>query len=182
MTASVSNAQFSKSFGVGLIAGKSTKYVASDGSNPQIAIYTGSAFLRYHLGSGLTVGAPVAVGFQGSVNSQSGGSFTIGLDLPLTLDYNFGLGSTPDDEEEQGFGGFIGGGFSYTYSSYSSQFYIPDVVNSTEQVKGSSYGPLANAGLRASIAGKPYTLRLFYKMGLEKAKFKIFGGGIYIGL
>ena len=46
---------------------------------------------------------------------------------------------------------------------------------------GSSYGPLVNAGIRAALRGKIYTLRLSYKIGLEKAQFKTFGAGIYIG-
>ncbi|SRR6266487_3729991 len=61
--------------------------------------------------SSLTVGSPVGAGVN-LVNDISGGSgIAWGFDLPLVFDYNLGCKSAPDNEN--GFGGYFGAGFSY---------------------------------------------------------------------
>ena len=175
----VTKAQFSKAVGGALLLGVSKKYTSSfDGSNPEITVYGVSGFFRYQVARNITVGVPVTLGLQGSANSREGGSYSIGLDLPVTVDYNFGLGSNIEEEtdEAEGFGGFVGGGAGYTYSNSAT-----NSIFGADYSSGSSYGPLVNAGIRAALRGKIYTLRLSYKIGLEKAQFKTFGAGIYIG-
>jgi hypothetical protein len=173
------NAQFYHSVGGGLVSGTGKVPAgASEGSAaPEIMGYGLFYHPRYNVTESETgavsVGLPLTAGLSGSVNSRTGGTMSVILDLPITVDYNFGAGSS--DYNESGFGGFLGLGFGYTYSNYTDEFVIPGYVDLTEQVKGSSYGPLVNGGIRAYIGDRTYFLRVFYKLGMEKAKFKTFG-------
>lgn len=175
-------AQFHQSLGVGLISGKGKIPAgAEEGYDaPQISGWGVFYHPRFNLSetetSAISVGIPLTLGFTGSYNSREGGNMSLLVDLPITVDYNFGAGSV--DEVESGFGGFIGVGFGYTHSSNTNEFVIPGVVNMTEQIKGTSYGPLVNGGIRALIGEKTFFLRGFYKMGLEKAKFGTFGASV----
>lgn len=175
-------AQFHQSLGVGLISGsgKIPKGAESTSEKPQISGWGVFYHPRFNISEGetsaISIGIPLTLGFTGSYNSREGGNMSLLVNLPLTVDYNFGAGAI--EEAESGFGGFIGAGFGYTHSSNTNEFYIPGVVNMTEQVKGTSYGPLVNGGIRALIGERTYFLRAFYKMGLEKAKFGLFGASV----
>jgi hypothetical protein len=175
----VSFGQFYHAGGAGLVAGKGKIPAGAESGSEQPSILGYGVFYhpRFNIsetGSGaISVGFPITAGLSGTVSSQEGSSLSIIADLPITVDYNFGHGS--NGESESGFGGFLGAGFSYTYSNYRDEFYIPGVIDEIEQVKGSSYGPLAHAGIRALIGERTYFLRGFYKMGLENAKFKTIG-------
>ena len=179
-------AQFHQSVGAGIVygTGKIPKGAEAGSDKPTILGYGVFYNPRYNISEtesgALSIGVPLTAGLTGSINSRTGGNISIIADLPVTIDYNFGAGST--DDNESGFGGFIGAGFGYTYSNYTDEFYIPGSVNYSEQVKGTSYGPLVNGGLRALIGEKTYFLRAFYKVGLEKAKFKTFGVSVGISL
>jgi hypothetical protein len=184
--ATSANAQFNHSAGASLIYGKGKIPAGAEAGSeaPTILGYGIFYYPRYNLTEtetgALSIGVPLSAALSGSVNSREGGSISILADLPITLDYNFGAGSTVDNEA--GFGGFLGAGFSYTYSNYTEEFYIPGVASSYEQIKGSTYGPLVHGGIKAYIGEKTYFLRGFYKMGLEKAKFKTFGVAVGICL
>jgi hypothetical protein len=123
--------------------------------------------------SSISVGIPLSLGFQGSVNTQTGSSIAFGYDLPLVVDYNMGHKSTLDNEA--GFGGYIGAGFGYTHTSVSiSDNYLGDY-----SATANTYGPLVRAGIRFGIPwGEKeysYTIGGWYKFGLEKDGFKTIG-------
>ncbi len=175
-------AQIKTSIGASIFYGVSNKYVDGNGSKGTIELYGPTFWVKKFLNeeSKITVGIPLSVMLSGSVGSQTGSSLSYGVDLPLTVEYNFGLGSSAIEEEsDQKIGGFIGGGFGYTYSSNANNWSIPDVIVVNETVKGASYGPLAHLGVRFIVKDRPITLRAQYKMGLEKAKFNTFGGSLF---
>src|SRR5882762_4756141 len=73
----------------------------------------------------LSVGIPLSVGISGSYssnyNSYSGSTTnnTLGFmaNVPLIVNFNFGAGSSPDNDSRFGF--FIGGGAAYHYGKYN---------------------------------------------------------------
>jgi hypothetical protein len=128
----------------------------------------GTYFPRLNLSenenSSFSIGIPLSAGI-GTVNNSDGIIYSI--DAPLMGDYNFGCNSTPDTES--GFGGFIGGGFGYTYTNYDSYFGSGNV---------SSYGPMIHTGIRFLVSQKfseAIVLGVFYKLGLENEKYRTFG-------
>jgi hypothetical protein len=179
-------AQVKHSVGGGFLygTGKIPADVEGEYEKPTILGYGIFYHPRYNLtesdNSAISVGFPITFGISGSVNSQTGSSLSITADLPLTIDYNFGGGASSSSEGE-GFGGFVGAGFGYTYSNQSTYYEMAGGAG-YEHMKGTSYGPLAQAGIRAPIGDKSYFLRVFYKMGLETQKFKTFGLAIGINL
>lgn len=117
--------------------------------------------------SSLSIGSPLGAGINLLTNNSGGGGVSWGYDLPLVVDYNIGCKSTPDNES--GFGGYFGTGFSYLHTSYK--------LNSNETSKVKSYGPLARAGVRFSSGSGNWhtTVGIYYKIGLEKENFKSIG-------
>lgn len=174
---SYANAQFRSSVGVGVLSGtgKIPEGAAEYSEQPVIGGWGVFLYPRYSFNENgsISAGVPLTLGLSGSTNSRTGGSLSFIADIPLTVDYNFGAGSSEDAESN--FGGFLGAGFGYTYSNYTDEFYIPGAIDTYEQLKGSSYGPLLHGGIKAVIGEKVYFLRAFYKVGLEKAKFRTFG-------
>jgi hypothetical protein len=180
------SSQFSHSVGAGLVYGRGKAPKGSEsvsGEKPTIMGYGIFYYPRFNVieneSGAISIGIPLTAGLSGSYNSREGGAMSVILDLPVTADYNFGGGSTKDNES--GFGGFVGAGFGYTYSNYTEEFYIPGVIDSYEQVKGTSYGPVAHGGIKLSVGQNlTFFARAFYKVGLESAKFKTFGiaGGL----
>jgi hypothetical protein len=176
------NAQLRFAIGGGLLygSGKLPQGAEEGSEKPTILGYGIFVHPRFNVteteSGAVSIGIPATLGFSGTVNSREGGSMSITADLPVTADYNFGAGSTEDNES--GFGGFIGAGFGYTYTNQTYDYSIPGATVGYEQLKGSTYGPLVNAGIRASITDKTYFLRVFYKIGLEKEKFKTFGASV----
>lgn len=179
-------AQFMHSVGGGFLYGKGKIPSTAEGEYEQPTILGYGIFYhpRFNVSesdnSAISVGFPLTLGLSGSVNSQTGGSLSITADLPLTIDYNFGGGASSSSESD-GFGGFIGAGFGYTYTNQSYSYEMAGGID-YEELKGSSYGPLAQAGIRAPIGEKSYFLRVFYKMGLETQKFKTFGLSVGVNL
>lgn len=171
-------AQFNHSLGGSLIygVGKLPKTAEEGEEKPSILGYGIFYYPRYNVSesesSAVSVGLPLTFGLSGEVNSRTGGGISLTADLPLTVDYNFGAGSAEDNES--GFGGFIGAGFGYTYTNQTFEYYNGNTLG-YDQLKGSSYGPLAHFGLKANISEKIYFLRVFGKLGLETEKFKTFG-------
>jgi hypothetical protein len=174
-------AQFHFEVGGSLLygTGKLPKNADVYAEKPTILGYGIFLYPRYNVSEtesgAISVGIPATLGLSGSVNSQTGGSLNLTADLPVTVDYNVGAGSTASNES--GFGGFVGVGFGYTYTNQSYE-YITYGGSGYDQFKASSYGPLVHAGIKAVIGQKTYFLRAFYKMGLETEKFKTFGGAI----
>jgi hypothetical protein len=134
MAVGIAKAQFSHSAGASL-------FLVSSETGDNSTCYGVTYFPKYSFG-GLSVGVPLTVGFSGSVNSRSGASdgasFT--YQLPIVVDYNFGLGASEDSEG--GIGGYVGVGYSAFSTSYVSTF-------SSGTLKAN--GPMGRAGVRFGI-------------------------------
>jgi hypothetical protein len=157
--------------------GKSVDDGSGGSSTPTIGLNALTYYPRINLvesdNSSVSVGVPLSLGFQGSVNSQTGSSIVFGYDLPLAVDYNMGHKSTP--ENEAGFGGYIGAGFGYTHTSVS----ISDNFLGDYAATANSYGPMVRAGIRFGFPWgekeMSYTIGGWYKFGLEKEGYKTIG-------
>jgi len=117
----------------------------------------------------LSIGAPVSIGIGRSSNLSADGSSGLywGFDAPMVLDFNIGAKSTRENEDK--FGGYFGGGFGYSHSSWSFDGY--------SDFKANSYGPIIRGGVRFGFpsANLGMTIGLSYKIGLETEKFRTFG-------
>jgi hypothetical protein len=128
----------------------------------------------------LSVGIPVSVGAQGSYNSQDVGnnSLTFLLNLPLVINFNMGAGSTRDNQNKFGF--FVGGGFGYHYGTLNETTFDSYGNEYTDQSSVSSYGPVADGGVRIGLGHGHHNLeiRALYMKGIDASKADIFGGGV----
>jgi hypothetical protein len=183
----MASAQFRHSVGGGLIFGTGKVPAGANSSSYDKPSYAGYGVFYYprvnftEMGGGsISAGIPLTLGASGSVNSRTGGNLSVVADLPLTVDYNFGAGSS--DEDESNFGGFVGVGFGYTYSNFNETYAIGTAASDTYTSKGRSYGPLVNGGFKASFNDRTYFLRVSYKLGLEKEKFNTIGLAVGIDL
>ena len=125
--------------------------------------------------SSVSVGVPFGAGLsivRDNYSGQSGLSW--GLDFPLVLDYNIGAKSTPDHEGT--FGGYFGAGYGLALTSIKFE--------DDTKVKANSHGPLFRGGFRfgfpSSGTAIGMTVGAYFKMGLEKEKFKTFGFNILV--
>ena len=169
------------STGAGIIHGKGQVPAGADEITEQPVMTGYGLFLypRFNIteseSGALSIGMPVMIGMGGKVNFSSGASINFIADVPLTIDYNFGSGSTK--ENMYGFGFFLGGGFGYTYTNKTYE-YNSMGSPAPEKMSGISYGPLAHAGIKVNISEKIYFIRAFYKMGMETEKYRLYGGSI----
>jgi hypothetical protein len=116
--------------------------------------------------SSVSIGAPVGAGI--GISQTGDASLYWGFDLPAVIDYNIGKKSSA--ENEQGFGGYFGGGFGYTFTNWSDG-------SSTNKIN--SYGPILRGGVRfGTFDNSPNVgicIGLSYKIGLETEKFRTYG-------
>lgn len=118
--------------------------------------------------SSFSLGFPVSagVGFGSDVFGDS--HIYYGGELPLVFDFNKGRKSSPDNEDS--FGWYIGTGFSYTFTNWTTG-------GSTDRLN--SYGPVVRFGVRfgggSNRPERATTVGLSFKPGLEDTKFKTFG-------
>ena len=91
------------STGAGFIHGTGKLPAGADEftAKPQIRGYGLFLHPRYNMvesetGS-VSIGFPVMIGFSGDINFTSGASLNLTADMPVTIDYNFGSGSTKDN-------------------------------------------------------------------------------------
>lgn len=115
----------------------------------------------------LSVGAPIALGFSFSANSQSGGSGSFAADLPIFADVNFGHAANPDTRSS--FGGFAGVGFEYNILGGADDY---------DSFISSSMGPAANAGVRFLLRERSIGLRASYMFNVKKSGY----GASVVGL
>lgn len=162
---STAKAQFSSSVGASLflVSGENT-----GSSTPYGVTYSP----RYSFGS-LSVGVPITIGMSGSYNSRSGvsegSSFT--YQLPLVVDYNFGLGAA--DDEDSPFGGYAGIGYSLFSTSYVGTFSSGTLP---------ANGPMLQAGVRFLIKEKIISLGGSYLKGGGDFKANVIGIRLTYGL
>lgn len=172
-------AQFHHAIGASYLSakGKVPSNATPGTERPKFVGYGLHYYTRYDVksteNSTISVGLPISTGVGGHIDPEDGGSIGVLADVAVTADYNVGAGSSEDNEA--GFGGFIGVGFGYTYSNYIDTEYEPGLGAYYDKIKGNSYGPLLHGGVRAKIGNLLFFFRGFYKVGLESAKFKSFG-------
>ena len=157
------------------LAGKAQNFMFSYGPTVSVLqdegiLKYGTFFLRRNVSEGenssLSIGTPFSLGIGGV---DQGGAFFV-ADVPVTADFNIGCKSTP--ETESGFGGFIGGGFGYTYLAYTESYYGGPVKH---------YGPLVQAGIRfrySKNSSSAIEIGFFYKKGIEADKLQ--SAGVHI--
>jgi hypothetical protein len=130
-----------------------------------------------------SLGIPLSIGFMGEGNStydettdeevaSSINGFT--LDVPLMANLNLGAGSSRMNTND--FGGFIGAGYTYHYSS--SRDYTKDGLE--KSIGGSSFGLTINGGIRVSVGDGPVKnveLRFSYYKGRNRTRLGMFGMG-----
>lgn len=170
-------AQFYQQAGVGIFAGtgKVPAGAAADNTNPSYAVYGVFYFPRINAFESkhfsFSAGVPVTAGL---LATNDGGSSRIGfgVDVPLMLDLSVGAGSS--DKSEAIVGGFIGAGFGFTHANQKYTYSAPGWTG-VERYKGTSYGPVVHTGFRYAHYKWDFTIRLFYKRGLEEQKFRTFG-------
>src|SRR6478735_5250691 len=174
--------------GIGMTAsglfGRISKYSAFGGSSYDFSMsqFSFAYFPRYNFvendNSSVSVGAPVALGAGIASNSYSGdASFYFAYEVPVVLDYNIGLKSTEDNDN--GFGGYIGAGFSYYHVGMSESM--------SADFNGTTYGPLLRGGVRFHIPSKNddpkvMSLGIFYKKGMESTKLTTIGFNLIVDL
>jgi hypothetical protein len=184
------NAQFAISTGIGLLFGKGklpanyTSY-SSETEAPNYISYGVSVYPRYAFyqkGSmAITAGIPAIISLNGGISSGPGSvnnGITFNAYLPVAVDVNFGLmaagrNNNSEYEDEQKFGGFIGGGFGYQYSNIRYAYYTP--TNELVLDKQITYGPFLQGGVRANVNNRIYEFKALYQLGLEKLKYKSIG-------
>jgi len=125
--------------------------------------------------SSFSLGFPISagVGFGSDVFGDT--HVYYGGELPLVFDFNKGRKSSPDNEDS--FGWYIGTGFSYTLTNWTTG-------SSTDKLN--SYGPLVRFGVRfgggSNRPERATTVGLSFKPGLEKTKFKTIGIAVLMEL
>ncbi len=178
----VAFSQFKSTVGAGALfgTGKVQAGAPAGTESPTFLAYGLSFYPRKVIsetGSGsISVGLPMVLGASGSVGVNSrtgaqGSGFNFTVHLPVTIDYNLGYNMEEDDDRT--FGGFIGGGFSFTYNSTSVSTFGSNGIVGSE--KSTTYGPMIHAGARAVIGSRSYELKASYSLGLEKLKFRTIG-------
>lgn len=133
----------------------------------------------------LSVGVPLSVGISGSYssnyNSSTGSTTdnTLGFmaNIPLIVNFNFGAGSTPDNESRFGF--YIGGGAGYHYGKYNVDTTDSYGDDYTYQATIKGFGPAGNVGVRFAVGRGTHNVeaRLTYMKAMDNSKANIFGMG-----
>ena len=134
----------------------------------------------------VSVGVPLTIGFSGSYSTNYDSYYgsttdnTLGFlaHIPVIINFNFGAGSTKDNESRFGF--FIGGGLGYHYGKYNQ-----DYVDSTSGYEGtrqatiSGIGPAGNIGIRIAVGRGTHFIegKLSFMKSLDESKANIYGGG-----
>ncbi|HHG84016.1 MAG TPA: hypothetical protein ENJ82_04640 [Bacteroidetes bacterium] len=138
-------------------------------------VFIGTAGLTYnpriHFGSdnaSIALSTAPTIGFDGAYNSRSGGEGSIVLDLPINLQFHWGLGASRDTDKNLGFYGGIGLG--YTYMGQASTF--------IGAYDGSFLGPLFEGGVNFIIYERPVGLRAKYMIDTKAENAKVFAVGI----
>lgn len=169
-------AQFYQQLGAGVFIGTGKTHADSvvGSSKPAYAVYGAFYFPRINVleNKSVSVGfsAPITAGI--SATNNGGSRIGFGFDLPLMVDLSVGAGSS--DKAESLVGGFIGAGFGLTHADQKNNYSAPGWTG-VERYKGTSFGPVVHTGFRYAHYKWDFTIRLFYKKGLEEQKFQTFG-------
>ncbi len=133
----------------------------------------------------LSVGVPLTVGISGSYSSNYNSYYGSTTDntlafmanVPVILNFNFGAGSTKDNDSRFGF--FVGGGLGYHYGKYNQDLYDPNYGDYTHQEMINSVGPAGNAGVRFAVGRGTHNVeaKVSFMKALDDSKANIYGMG-----
>ena len=133
----------------------------------------------------LSVGVPLTIGFSGSYSSNYNSYYGSTTDntlafmahIPLILNFNFGAGSSKDNEERFGF--FVGGGLGYHYGKYNQDLVDSTGNGYTQQATINGVGPAGNIGIRIAVGRGTHNIeaKLTFMKAMDNSKANIYGGG-----
>lgn len=165
-------AQVTHSIGATLPFGLRTYSVSANSKNTDayyLAMF--SYGFRYNLtktdNSSFSIGPLISAG---SGISEDG--FLYSGDLQAWADYNIGMGAVQDPPKNTGV--YFGVGFGGSYTGVDGDAIDDD--------NGISFGPMLRAGFRFGVMDTPIGVGLYYKHGLENAKWKTFGFHVLVDL
>ncbi|MEJ8819879.1 hypothetical protein [Lacibacter sp. H407] len=118
----------------------------------------------------LSIGIPLSIGLGESEFSST--NKPLAVDIPLTIDYNFGKGATRDSDKKRGV--FLGAGFNYTLTKISAVAYTTPPWDESDFNYLNSYGVLVHGGVRFRIL----QIRLSYAKSFSEGKFNFFSAGL----
>ncbi len=169
-------AQVTHSIGATLPFGVRTYTVYADAKNTD-AYYMAllSYGFRYNLfetdNSSFSIGPLLSAG-GGMYNGGYGAGFLYSGDLQAWADYNIGMGAVPDPPKNTGV--YFGAGFGGSYTGADGDAIDDD--------NGISFGPMLRAGFRFGVMDTPIGVGVYYKHGIENAKWKTFGFHVFVDL
>ena len=136
-------------------------------------------------GFSLSVGVPLTIGISGSYSSNYNSYYGSTTDntlafmahIPVILNFNFGAGSSKDNDQRFGF--FVGGGLGYYYGKYNQDYVDNNGYDDTRQVTINSVGPAGNIGIRFAVGRGTHNVeaKLTFMKALDDSKANIYGGG-----
>jgi hypothetical protein len=130
---------------------------------------------RYNLSendhSSFSIGPLFSAG-GGLYSDSYGGGFLYSGDLQAWADYNIGMGAVQDPPKNTGV--YFGAGFGGSYTGADGE--------AIDENNGISYGPMLRVGFKFGVMDTPLGVGLYYKHGLEKAKWKTFGFHVLVDL
>lgn len=121
------------------IGGKYFFYPNADGLTSTSFLYSPRVNLSSTESTSLSVGTHFGLGFS-AYSGPSGSSSSLVLDLPLVGEFNFGHGSTVDNESS--FGGYVGAGYGIHRISMNDNGYGGSAT---------LHGPVFTGGVRFSL-------------------------------
>jgi hypothetical protein len=133
----------------------------------------------------LSVGVPLTIGLSGSYSSSYNSYYGSTTDntlafmahIPVILNFNFGAGSSKDNEQRFGF--FVGGGLGYYYGKYNQDLVDPSGNDYTQQATINGVGPAGNIGIRIAVGRGTHNVeaKLTFMKAMDDSKANIYGGG-----
>jgi len=170
------NAQVQHSIGATLPFGLRS-YEVYDGAKNTDAYYLAmfSYGFRCNLSqtenSSFSIGPLISAG-GGMYNDGYGGGILYSGDLQAWADYNLGMGAVADPPKNTGV--YFGLGFGGSYTGADGE--------SVDDGNGISFGPMARAGFRFGVGDQAIGVGLYYKHGIETAKWRTFGFHVLVDL
>lgn len=121
--------------------------------------------------SSFSVGPLISAG-GGYYSDAYGGGFLYSGDLQVWADYNIGMGAVEDPPKNSGV--YFGAGFGGSYTGADGEAIDDD--------NGISFGPMIRAGFRFGAMETPIGVGVYYKHGIENAKWRTFGFHVLVDL
>ncbi|RPD41658.1 hypothetical protein [Chitinophaga barathri] len=117
-----------------------------------------------------------AYSFNDEIYLDDDMSVGINFNAPVMANFNFGAGSSRENDSR--LGGFVGAGFGLNWSANSDISSLDGEGNRVERTTGgTTFGPAANAGMRIGVGrrGKNIEIKLSYFKGLDDNELNLFG-------